>query len=183
MVFIFQHLAEAKRFYEVLPNRLTKYGLQLHEDKSQLIASGHQAAARAYQQGRRLPTYQFLGFICYWGKGRKGYWRLTFTSRRDRVTAKLKSLKQYLWNNLNTPDCEALLASVVKVLQGWINYHGISDNGGGVSGFIEKSKRILLRWFNRRGRKHPMSWGRFSHILERINFPKRWKTISMFQNG
>lgn len=183
MVFIFQYASDAKRFYKVLPKRLAKYGLKLHEDKSQLIKSGHQAAKRAHQQGKRLPTYKFLGFVCYWGQTRKGYWRLKFTSRSDRFTAKLKSLKQYLWNNLTTCDCEALLTTVVKVLRGWVNYHGISDNERRVFGFLEKSKRILFRWFNRRGRKRPMNWQKFNQLLERINFPKRWKTISMFQTG
>ncbi len=180
MVFIFQRQDDANRFYHVLPKRLEKYGLTLHAEKSQLIPSGHMLALRANQQGKRLPTYKFLGFTCYWGKTRNGYWRLKFTSRQDRFTAKLKGLRNYLEEQLTTTNTAEVLSTVVKVLRGWINYHGISDNDRRVKGFIHKSKRILHMWFNRRGRKHPMNWETFSRILKRINFPESWKTVSMF---
>lgn len=183
MVFIFQRKEEAERFYKVLPKRLNKYGLTLHSEKSQLIASGHNEARKAKQQGKRLPTYTFLGFTCYWGKTRNGYWRLKFTSRRDRFTTKLKGLRKYLKEQLNTPRTVEVLTTVVRVIRGWINYHGISDNDKRVKGFIHMSKRILLAWFNRRGRKYPMSWNTFMQILKAIKFPEQWKTVSMFNNS
>lgn len=62
MVFTFQYPSEAKRFYKVLPKRLNKYGLELHDDKSQLIPAGHVAAMKANQSGKRLPTLDF-----FWG--------------------------------------------------------------------------------------------------------------------
>ena len=136
MIFIFQNKDEAKRFYDVLPKRLSKYGLTLHDEKSHLIASGHMEAKKANQIGKRLPTYQFLGFTCYWGKSRTGHWRLKLTSRQDRFTAKLKGLSKFLQKQLNTPNTSDVLKMIVRVLRGWINYHGISDNGRRVRGFI-----------------------------------------------
>lgn len=44
MVFVFQIKEEADRFYKVLPKRLKKFGLVLHEDKTSLIRSGSKAA-------------------------------------------------------------------------------------------------------------------------------------------
>ena len=96
MVFTFQYTSEAKRFYKVLPKRLNKYGLDLHDDKSQLIPAGHAAAMKARQIGKRLPTFNFLGFTAYWGVTRRGYWRLKLTSRKDRFAAKLKGLRDFL---------------------------------------------------------------------------------------
>ncbi len=180
MVFIFQNLENAKRFYDVLPKRLEKYELSLNAEKSQLIRSGRKAAAEAATQGKRLATYHFLGFTCYWGKSRKGFWRLKLTSRRDRFTKKLKGLRKYLWENLTTPNTLGVLLTVVRVVKGWINYHGVSDNQRRVSAFIRFSERILFDWFNRRGRKHPMNWRTFGRILQKIQFPRRWKTVSMF---
>nr|WP_250910138.1 reverse transcriptase domain-containing protein [Escherichia coli] len=60
MVFTFEYQHEAKRFYSVLPKRLGRFGLELHEDKSQLLAAGHVAATRANQRGERLPPFNFL---------------------------------------------------------------------------------------------------------------------------
>jgi RNA-directed DNA polymerase len=180
MVFTFEKSDEANRFYRTLPKRLAKYGLELHEDKSQVMPAGLGSAQRAHKQGTRIPTFNFLGFTCYWGKARKGFWRLKFTSRRDRFTAKLKGLRKFLWENLNRDSTEVLKITML-VIRGWINYHNISDNGRKVEAFRRHSARIIFKWFNRRGRKHPISWDHCNQILDANNFPHAGKTISMFQ--
>ncbi|MDE1480267.1 group II intron reverse transcriptase/maturase [Xenorhabdus bovienii] len=182
MVFTFEFLSEAKRFYKVLPKRLNKYGLELHDDKSQLIPAGHIAAMRTNQSGRRLPTFNFLGFTCYWGKSRKGFWRLKYSSRKDRFAAKLKGLRDFLWKNLNTPDKRRVLTTVIRVIRGWINYHGISDNQKRVKQFIYQSKRILYRWFNRKGGRRGVTWEKLILILKLLGYPSRWRTYSMFNS-
>lgn len=180
MVFVFEHYEEAQRFFTVLPKRLEKYGLQLHAEKSQVIRAGGLAAKDAHRYGNKLPTFNFLGFTCYWAKSRKGWWRLKYTSRKDRFASKLKSMKEYLRRNLNTPDTNATLETVIRVIRGWVNYHGISDNHRRVSQFLHLSKRIILRWLNRRGRRKQLNWQKFTLLLQRINFPRKWKTVSMF---
>lgn len=181
MVFIFKFRSEAEKFFKVLPKRLAKYGLEMHLDKSQLISAGNKAALKAHREGKRLPTYKFLGFVCYWSTAGNGQWRLKYMSRPDRFRAKLKGLRNYLWDNLNAPT-DLILDQVIRVVRGWINYHGISDNERRVSGFIEESNRILFKWTNRRGRKNPMNWETFSKILKEKGFPSSWKTISIFPN-
>lgn len=96
MVFVFQNRNDAERFSfnGVLPKRLEKYGLRLHVEKSQMIQSGQYAAQKADAEGKRLPSYNFLGFTCYWGKSQKGFWRLKYTSRRDRFTNKLEGCER-----------------------------------------------------------------------------------------
>lgn len=182
MVFTFENPTEAQRFFRVLPKRLNKFGLEMHLDKSQLLPAGHRAAARAQRNGKRLPTFKFLGFTCYWGKSRKGYWRLKYTSRRDRFAAKLKSMNEWLRKQLNAKDTRVVIKTLIRVIKGWINYHCVSDNQRRVGQFIELSKRILFRWFNRRGRRTYLSWKKFARILKAVGFPKsqRWKTVSMF---
>lgn len=181
LVFTFEWHNEAKRFYEVLHKRLKKYELELHLEKSQIIPAGHIAALRAHREGKRLQTFNFLGFTCYWGKSRSGIWRLKYTSRKDRFAAKLKGLHKFLWENLNTEHPKDILKTVNRVITGWINYHHISDNKRRVESFLLCSKRIIFKWFNRKGRKHPLTWQRYNRILEAINFPRKGKTISMFQ--
>lgn len=182
MVFTFEFLSEAKRFYKILPKRLSKYGLALHSDKSQLIPAGHVAAMRANQSGGRLPTFNFLGFTCYWGISRKGFWRLKLTSRKDRFAAKLKGLRDFLWKNLNTPDERRVLTIVIRVIKGWINYHGISDNQRRVGQFIYQSKRVLYRWFNRKGGRRGLTWEKLTLILKVLGYPSSWKVHSMFNS-
>jgi len=181
MVFIFENKSDAEKFYAVLPKRLNRWGLKLHMDKSHLIESGSWAAVRTHKRGKRLPTYQFLGFTCYWGKSRKGFWRLKYTSRADRFSRKLRGLGKYLEKQLNTRDTGKLFKQVIRVMRGWINYHSISDNERRVKAFVLKCKRILFQWMNRRGRKRRMNWERFRKILKQVGFPVRWKQTSMFR--
>lgn len=183
IVFSFQHMDDAKRFYHVLPKRLEKFGLSLNEEKSQLIASGHKANLVAVSRGERLAIYKFLGFVCYWGKSRGGYFRLKYSSRSDRFRNKLKEIKQFLRKNLNAVDTGAIIDHVILIVKGWINYHGISDNERRVRGFIIETKRIVHRWFNRRGGNRYIKWDKVLQILTRHQFPERWKRISMFQNS
>lgn len=182
MVFVFQMSEDAEKFYKVLPKRLEKYGLKLHEDKSSLLKSGSKEAEAADKRGERLPTYKFLGFVCYWGKSRKGWWRLKYKSRADRFTAKLKGLREYLGKSLNQ-ETKVTIQRVKKIVTGWVNYHAISDNQQRVSSFILMSKRSLFRWIHRKGGQRKMNWTTFEKLLKEMKYPYNFKTISMFTVG
>jgi RNA-directed DNA polymerase len=179
MVFVFQIKEDAEKFYKVLPKRLEKYGLKLHEDKSSMIQSGSVAAEAADRGGKRLPTYKFLGFVCYWGKSRNGWWRLKFKSRSDRLAGKLKGLRKYLSEN-RSEETRKTLERVKKIVVGWINYNAISDNQRRVRSFICLSERAIFSWINRKGGKRKMSWEKFGRLLEQMKYPSNFKTISMF---
>lgn len=182
MVFVFQHYVEAQRFFEVLPKRLKKYGLEMHMDKSNLIRSGQNVARREHRAGRRLPTYHFLGFTVYWGTARNGkWWRMKMISRRDRFTTKLKGLKKFLRKQLTTSDTMKILKLVASVMRGWLNYYAVSDNEWRVEQFIRICRQILRKWINRRGRKRPMNWENFNKLMEKVNLPRTWKTTSLFE--
>jgi group II intron reverse transcriptase/maturase len=182
MVFVFQYREDAEKFYRVLPKRLQKFGLALHTEKSSVIRSGGIAAEEAARKKERLPSYKFLGFTCYWGKSRKGFWRLKYKSRSDRITAKLKGLRKYLKENLNQPT-DAVIMRVIRVVKGWGNYHAISDNQRCVSSFIMRSERILFWWVNRKGGKRKRNWEKFILGLRRLKFPASFKTTSMFSDA
>ncbi|SPR14137.1 reverse transcriptase domain-containing protein [Orientia tsutsugamushi] len=118
MVFVFEMKADAKRFYDVLSKRLNKYGLNINEAKSQMIKSGRDHAANLAKQGKKIASYNFLGFTCYWCKSRFGTtWRLKYTSRRDRFTEKLKGLRKYLCSQLNKQDKTQTLSQVIRVIR------------------------------------------------------------------
>ena len=181
MCFVFQFYSQAERFYQVLGKRLSKYGLELHEDKSRLLPSGSRAAARAHAAGTRIPTYKFLGFTCYWGLSTSGkFWRLKVKSRGDRKRAKLVGLRKFLQENRNTPNTPLLIERVKSAVRGWVNYHAVSDNQRQVSSFIHESRRILFRWFNRRGGKKKWNWERFARLLHRVKYPTPPPVKSLF---
>ena len=180
MCFVFEEYREAEKFYQVLPKRLSKYGLEMKEEKSHILKSGAIAAFKEALNGKRLDTYQFLGFVCHWGKTVTGKWRLKYKSRRDRFTASLKRIKEKLRKNLNTEDANGLLKRTLSAIKGWINYHAISDNRRRIKSFIHKSRWLIFKWFNRRGGKRKMTWPRLLQILKNLKFPDRFKLVSMF---
>lgn len=180
MVFMFEEPEDAKKIFAVLGKRLNKFGLELNEDKSSMVLSGREAARRVAKAGKRIPTYTFLGFTCYWGMSRKGFWRFKYTSRRDRFTTTLKELRAFLWSHLNVQDTNKLLQSILRRVKGWMNYHAISDNDRRVYSFLQQVQRLVLSWCNRRGGRHVTYWKELKARLARIGFPTTFKTISMF---
>jgi RNA-directed DNA polymerase len=178
-VFVLEHKEDAERFYKVLPKRLEKYGLKMHEGKSSMIESGGRVAAEAELRGERSPVYKFLGFTCYWGKSRDGRWRLKYKRRSDRFTEKLNGLRRHLREKLSEKT-QVVLKRVKRVMVGWVNYHAISDNQRKVRAFIYLSERAIFDWINRKGGKHKMNWTRFRDLLRRQRYPQNPKITSMF---
>ena len=91
----FQRRAEAERFLEEFRERLAKFGLELHPEKTRLIEFGRFAALDRKQRGEGKPeTFTFLGFTHYCGKRWKtgGFivWRKT---AKKRMVAKLQRIK------------------------------------------------------------------------------------------
>ena len=87
----FQRRADAERFLKEFRERLAKFGLELHPDKTRLIEFGRFAARDRKQRGEGKPeTFTFLGFTHYCGQRHKSgtftVWRIT---AKARMVAKL----------------------------------------------------------------------------------------------
>ena len=143
--------------------------------------AGSNAAQKAKTSRNKLKTFNFLGFTCYWGKARSGKYRLTYTSRKDRFSAKLRGMRTFLTNNLNAKSKNEILLAVIRVVRGWINYHGISDNKHSITQFLVKSKYLIYKWLNRRGGRKHLTWSVVLRTVEALGFPTKCVTRSMFQ--
>jgi hypothetical protein len=111
----FENRMEAERFLEAFRERLAKFGLELHADKTKLIEFGRFAAQSRKQHGQGKPeTFTFLGFTHYCGKRRKTgtfiVWRKT---AKKRMAAKLRLIKAELRYRMHEP-----VASVGAWLEG-----------------------------------------------------------------
>ncbi len=86
----FQHLAEADRFLEEFRERLRKFGLELHPDKTRRIEFGRFAEINRNKRGEGKPgTFDFLGFTHISGKDRKGGYAVKRKTISKRMRAKL----------------------------------------------------------------------------------------------
>src|SRR5215475_3642124 len=91
----FAHEVDARRFWDAMRKRFEEFALSLHPEKTRLIEFGRQAADRRDQRGLGKPeTFNFLGFTHICGRSRHGKFLLKRKSRRDRMRAKLKEIKE-----------------------------------------------------------------------------------------
>ena len=116
----FRHRSDAERFRAELTERLSKFALELHPDKTRLIEFGPFAAENRRRRGQGKPeTFDFLGFthICgtKWSDGRFTVLRLTM---RERLQAKLGQVKTELRRRLHdpVPEVGSWLRSVEGVI-------------------------------------------------------------------
>ncbi|MBP7690453.1 MAG: hypothetical protein KA764_00970 [Anaerolineales bacterium] len=99
----FAHRAEAEQFQRELKERLSKFSLELHADKTRLIEFGRFAAANRERRGESKPeTFNFLGFTHICGKTRQGKFAVWRQTMRKRLRAKLKAIKMELMRRLHT---------------------------------------------------------------------------------
>src|SRR6516162_7747896 len=69
----FQHRKEAERFQDELGERLAKFGLKLHPEKTRLIEFGRFAMQNHKTRGKGKPeTFNFLGFTHCFGTNQQG---------------------------------------------------------------------------------------------------------------
>lgn len=113
----FQHESEAIRFRRELEERLKRFHLELHPEKTRLIRFGRYAAERQRERGLGKPsTFDFLGLTHICGKSRAGKYVLLRHSSKKRLRAKLHVVRQELLRRRHRPIPEqgAWLASVVR---------------------------------------------------------------------
>src|SRR5262249_57431958 len=91
----FQHEADARRFVDEMRERLGKFALSLHPEKTRLIEFGRFAAERRKRRGLGKPeTFNFLGFTFICGRTRQDKFQIKRKTRRGRLRAELKMIKE-----------------------------------------------------------------------------------------
>jgi len=165
MVLGFQHRAEAERFLQDWRERLQKFELELHPDKTRLIEFGRFAAISRKQRGEGKPeTFNFLGFthICgqSWKNGKFFVLRKTI---RKRLLAKLKQVKIALWKRMHQSLAE-VGQWLRRVVQGYFNYHAIPGNLASLRSFRFEVRKRWLRVIRRRSQRSGMTWA----LLDRL---------------
>jgi RNA-directed DNA polymerase len=162
----FQHLGDAQRFLDDLRERLAKFNLELHPDKTRLIEFGRFAAGRRKERGLGKPeTFDFLGLTHICGKTRDGRFWLRRVTIKRRMRAKLKQVKAELRRRRHWPIPEQgrWLASV---LRGHFNYYAVPGNIHAISAFRDEVTRLWREALRRRSQRSRMTWKRFGRIAK-----------------
>jgi RNA-directed DNA polymerase len=163
----FQHLTDADRFLTEFRERLAKFGLELHPDKTRRIEFGRFAESNRKQRGEGKPeTFDFLGFTHISGKDRNGKFVVKRKTISKRMRAKLLELKQQLRKRMH--DSVAQTGEWIKsVVQGYFNYHAVPGNTDSLHIFRERLVRLWRTMLIRRGHKHRLNWARMQRLANR----------------
>ena len=169
----FQHRAEAEKFLAALRERVGKFGLELHPDKTRLIEFGRYAAERRAKRGEKKPeTFNFLGFTHICGKNHEtGYFMVLRKTIGKRMAAKLKDIRQKLRVGMHdsTKNTVKWLKSVV---QGYFNYHAVPRNEAQLKSFRSEVQRMWLWQLRRRSQRSRWTWRKFKdklgHLLPQV---------------
>jgi group II intron reverse transcriptase/maturase len=162
----FEHESDARRFWDAMRERLQKFSLSLHPDKTRLVEFGRYAAASRKRRGLGKPeTFDFLGFTLVCSKSRRGRFLLKRRTRRDRLKAKLQEVSNELRRRMHQsiPEQGRWLKQVVT---GYFAYHAVPTNSAALVTFRDQ---IVARWqwvLHRRSHKSALTWARMKKLAD-----------------
>ena len=160
----FEHEADAVRFREALATRLASFSLTLHPEKTRLIQFGrHAAAARARRDLGKPETFASRGFTFVCGKSLRAWFLLRRLTRRDRMVAKLKAVKDELRRRRHQP-IPVQGAWLAQVVSGFFNYHAVPTNARALSAFRDRVTELWRRSLRRRSQRDFTTWERMRKL-------------------
>ena len=164
----FEHETDARRFWDAMRERLQEFSLSLHPDKTRLIEFGRFAADRRAQRGLGKPeTFNFLGFTFICGQTRRGNFLLKRRTRRDRMRAKLREIKEELRRRMHQPIPEQG-QWLRQVVRGFFAYHAVPTNWAALAAFRHHVTDLWRRSLQRRSQKDGFTWERMHEARRRL---------------
>lgn len=159
----FQYHRDAVRFYRVLSLRLRKFGLEVAEDKTRVLA---------FSRFKKMDgvSFEFLGFEYRWGTSRNGKDVVRLRTARKRFRGALKNLSEWCREN-RSQRLRDFFPVVNAKVTGHYNYFGVIGNYASLSEFRFRAERILFRWLNRRSQRKSFTWKTFAKVLVFYQLP------------
>ena len=177
-VFGFERQDDAERVQAVLSQRMERFGLALHPEKTRLL--DFRRPPRSRGKGRSPTTFDFLGFCWYHRRTRQGSWTVACKTRRARLARGIQRVYAWCRANRHLPVREQH-AQLVRRVQGHINYFGVNGNIVSLRRFVHQVKRSWFKWLNRRSQRARLDWERFTDLLEVLPRPNARIVVSIWR--
>jgi group II intron reverse transcriptase/maturase len=164
----FNSKADADQFRAELTERMRKFNLELHPEKTRLLEFGPFAIQNRQRRGEGKPeTFNFLGFthICV-QKRSNGMYTVLRQTIRKRLQAKLNAVKAELQRRMHEPIPEVgkWLQAVVR---GHIRYYGVPMNQPALAIFRFRVGWLWHRSLSRRSQNGRVLWDRMRRLIHR----------------
>jgi len=169
----FQVRSEAEQFWKELAERLGKFQLELHPEKTRLLEFGRYAAETHQRRGQGKPeTFDFLGFTHICGKSKNGRFLILRQTIRKRLQAKLKAVKLELQRRLHEP-IPVVGQWLGSVVGGHVRYFGVPTNTRAIQWFRYQVGWLWRRALSRRSHRAYITWERMQRLIQRWLPPAR----------
>jgi group II intron reverse transcriptase/maturase len=163
----FEYEEDAQRFWADFRERLAKFGLELHPDKTRLIEFGRYAARNRGSRGLGKPeTFDFLGFTHICAKSKNGRFWLKRITIAKRMRAKLREVNDQLKRRMHLP-IPVQGRWLRSVVQGHLAYYAVPGNTDAVSAFRDQVTRHWIKALRRRSQRTRLTWARMGPIARR----------------
>jgi group II intron reverse transcriptase/maturase len=164
----FQEKSDADQFRAELTERMRKFNLELHPEKTRLLEFGPYAIDQRRWRGEGKPeTFNFLGFthICV-KKRSNGRFTVLRQTIRKRLQTKLNEVKAELQRRMHEPIPEQgkWLQAVVR---GHFRYYGVPRNQPALAVFRFRVGWLWHRWLSRRSQNGHVLWDRMRRLITR----------------
>jgi group II intron reverse transcriptase/maturase len=160
---------DAKRVLDTLGERLGRYGLTLHPDKTRFIDFRPERRGGTHPDCRE-PPFDFLGFTHTWVKSRKGRNVVRQTTAKNRLARSLQVVSEWCRRNRHQP-IQMQHARLSAKLRGHYAYYGITGNARQIRRFARQTIKTWRKWLARRTRSKRLPWERFGAFLKRHPLP------------
>ncbi len=164
LVIGFELEKDARRFQEAMRDRLREFALSLHPEKTRLIEFGRFAVERrAHRRLGKPETFTFLGFVFICGTSSDGQFQIKRKTRRDRMRAKLKEIKEEIRQRRHhsIPEQGKWLRQVVT---GFFAYHAVPTNIWSLGTFRFRIIDLWRRSLRRRSQRDGTTWRRITKL-------------------
>jgi RNA-directed DNA polymerase len=146
----FQKEQDVRTMREALEERLDRFGLELHPDKTRVLQFGRYARERREREGLGKPeTFDFLGFTHIVGTTRRGGFQLHRRTSRKKRRAKLARLAEECRKRRDLPVAEQH-RWLCLVLNGHYRYYAVPTNYPALASFRRAMTEIWYRTLQRR---------------------------------
>lgn len=162
--------ADSQRILKVLPKRFSRFGLELHPEKTKLIDFRFKRPNGMVSHASGT-SFDFLGFTHVWGKSRRGKPVIFQRTAKDRYKRSLKAISDYCRHARHKSLCNQHEV-LCRRIQGHYAYFGITGNAYRIRCFLHEVQRIWQKWLTRRTRSLSKPWKRFERIYTLYPLPK-----------
>ena len=158
-IMTFERRTDAERVLAVLSQRLSKFGLKLHPEKTRLVPFSRPNPKDEVKKGPG--TFDFLGFTFYWKRSRKGRWILGTKTRRKSINAFMQDIREWCRRHRHSP-VKVQHRMLKSKLNGHYNYFGVNGNHKCLQSVNYHTACVWGKWLRRRSHKaRKLTWEKF----------------------